>query len=193
MNRGPGIARALFLVMHLSYPYRQSLSSTPIVYLCKVKIRIKKGRDGPNVFVVTRADGSVAVQHQRQPFFASHDLTHYAVESVLQHRGFYSLLAEGWSLDDFGPPWPRGRIELDADLSERIVGLLDLERASGVIMSAEDANASLKDHFSRIGSNAEIPTLREDQLADIRRLRGQLLQQWVALAPGEAMELPFPR
>jgi hypothetical protein len=158
-----------------------------------VLIRIKKGRDGPNVFVCTRADGSVAVQHQRQTHFAPHDLTHYAVESVLRHRGFYSLLAEGWSLDDFGPPWPRGRVELAADLSERIVGLLDVERGSGVIMSAEDANTSLRDHYARMGVRTEIPALSEDQLREIRRLRGELLSQWGALAPGDALELPFPR
>lgn len=158
-----------------------------------MRIRIKKGRDGPNVFVCTRSDGSVALQHQRQAFFAPHDLTHYAVESVLRHRGFYSLLAEGWSLDDFGPPWPRGRVEFDAELSERIVGLLDLERASGVIMSARDANASLRDHYARVGVSTELPELREEQLAEIRCLRGELLAEWAALAPGEAIELQFPR
>jgi hypothetical protein len=158
-----------------------------------VIIKIKKGRDGPNVFVCTRSDGSVAVQHQRQAFFAPHDLTHYAVESVLRHRGFYSLLAEGWSLDDFAPPYPRGRIELDADLSERIVGLLDLERASGAIMSAEDVNTALHEHFAKVGTATEVPTLIEDQLAEIRRLRGELLVRWAALAPGDAIELTFPR
>jgi hypothetical protein len=158
-----------------------------------MRIRIKKGRDGPNVFACTRDDGSVALQHQRQAFFAPHDLTHYAVESVLRHRGSYSLLAEGWSLDDFAPPYPRGRIELDADLSESIVGLLDLERASGVIMSAEDANTSLRDHFTRVRISAEFRALSEDQLVEIRRLRGELLQEWAALAPGDALELPFPR
>ncbi len=156
-------------------------------------IKIKKGRDGPNVFACTREDGSVAVQHQRQAFFAPHDLTHYAVESVLRHRGFYSLLAEGWSLDDFAPPYPRGRIELDADLSERIVGQLDIERASGVIMSAEDVNTSLREHFTRARISADFPALTENQLAEIRRLRGELLQKWASLAPGDALELPFPR
>ena len=158
-----------------------------------MQIRIKKGRDGPNVFVCTRDDGSVTMQRQRQPFFAGHDLTHYAVETVLGHEGFYSLLARGWSLDDFAPPYPRGRILLDADLSERIVGLLDLERASGVIMSAADANASIRDHFARLGVTTGLPELTDDQLSAIRRRRGELLARWSELAPGEAIELTFPR
>ena len=156
-------------------------------------IRIKKGRDGPNVFVCTRDDGSVTMQHQRQPFFAGHDLTHYAVETVLGHAGFYTLLAQGWSLDDFSPPYPRGRISLDAELSERVVGLLDLERASGVIMSADDANASIREHYARQGITSELPLLTEEQLAAIRRRRGELLAHWSGLAPGEAIELTFPR
>ncbi len=156
-------------------------------------IKIKKGRDGPNVFVCTRADGSVTMQHQRQQFFAGHDLTHYAVETVLGHAGFYMLLAQGWSLDDFAPPHPRGRVSLDAELSERIVGLLDLERASGVIMSAEDANASIRDHYVRQGVTTGLPELTDDQLSAIRQRRGELLAQWSALAPGEAIELTFPR
>ncbi len=143
--------------------------------------------------VCTRSDGSVTIQHQRQPFFAPHDLTHYAVETVLGHRGFYRLMAEGWGLDDFGPPWPRGRISLEAELSERIVGLLDLERASGVIMSVEDANAAIRDHHARNCVTVGLPELTEEQLADIRRRRGELLAQWAALAPGEAIELTFPR
>ncbi|MGH7709647.1 MAG: hypothetical protein ACREOG_00090 [Gemmatimonadaceae bacterium] len=156
-------------------------------------IKIKKGLDGPNVFICTRSDGSVTMQHQRQPFFAGHDLTHFAVETVLGYRGFYSLLAEGWSLDDFGPPWPRGRITLEAELSERIVGLMDVERASGVIMSAADANASMREHYARTGVTTQLPELSEDQLAAIRRRRGELLVQWAALPPGAAIELTFPR
>ena len=61
----------------------------------------------------TRADGTVTRQRQdpaKAQFFVRHDLTHYALETVLGHRrGFYGLVAEGWDFTDFGSPWPRGR------------------------------------------------------------------------------------
>ena len=43
-------------------------------------------------------------------FFARHDLTHYAVETVLGYGlGFYGLLAAGWEFTDFGAPGRAGR------------------------------------------------------------------------------------
>jgi len=38
-------------------------------------------------------------------------------------------VAEGWNLDDFGSPWPRGRLPVDMDPSEAIVGQPDRVRA----------------------------------------------------------------
>jgi hypothetical protein len=144
--------------------------------------------------VCTRPDGTMTMQHQRQAFFASHDLTHFAVETVLGfQRAFYGLLAEGWGLDDFGPPWPRGPLPEEAEEAERIVGFLDLERGSGVIMSAEDVNASLRDHYTRQGLFHIPRDVTDEQLAAVRRRRGELLAQWAELAPGAAIELTFPR
>jgi hypothetical protein len=155
-------------------------------------VRIKKGRDGPNVFVCTRDDGTLTMQHQRQAFFAGHDLTHFALEEVLPLRAFYSLLAEGWELDDFGPPWPRGAIPLEAEFAERVVGLLDLERATNTPMSAAEVNGAISEHYVRQGWSLPL-TVTDEQLAEIRRRRGKLLQQWERLAPGETLELDFSR
>jgi hypothetical protein len=53
-------------------------------------LRLKKNRDGTAALSCTRADGSVTWQRQphaaRAEFFTRHDLTHYAVETVLGHR-----------------------------------------------------------------------------------------------------------
>src|SRR4051812_48917305 len=105
-------------------------------------IRIKKNRDGTVAFTLTRADGTTTWQKQtglQGAFFPRHDLTHYAVETVLGHRrGFYGLVAEGWNLTDFGHPWPRGRMPADTDPSELIVGMLDLERGTRHPFAAAD-------------------------------------------------------
>src|SRR5688572_10933786 len=76
-------------------------------------IRLKKDADGGAVLSATRSDGSVTWQRQtpqQAAFFVRHDLTHYAVETVLAHRrGFYGLIADGWTFDDFSAPRPRDR------------------------------------------------------------------------------------
>src|SRR5690349_6673456 len=100
----------------------------------RLRIQLEKRRDGAIIMRCIREDGSVTWQRGNNAtarFFALHDLTHFAVETTLGfRRGFYGLLADGWDITDFGPPWPRGRIPSDAEPAEWIVGALDRERAS---------------------------------------------------------------
>lgn len=155
-------------------------------------IRIRKNADGSAVLSCHRSDGSVTWQRQtgiHGRFFPIHDLTHYAVETVLAHRrGFYGLVAEGWNVTDFGAPWPRGRIPPDADPSELIVGFLDAERAAGVEWPASDLNDSLRMHNAGAGWQVS-----QDQLNEIHAMRRDLLQRWETLPPGETLELGFER
>jgi len=157
-------------------------------------IRIKKNPDGRTSLSCTRADGSTTWQRQeggQAAFFPRHDLTHYAVETVLDHdKGFYGLVAAGWDLTDFGTPWPRGKLPLDANISEMIVGFLDLERASGHIGRAEDLNANLA-QFCRENSLAAPRLLSDDDLNRVRQKRAELFARWDAVPPGDALELPF--
>src|SRR6059036_1574368 len=109
-------------------------------------IRIKKKTDGSAALSCQRGDGSVTWQRQdglQGRFFPRHDLTHYAVETVLGHtRGFYGIVAEGWDLGDFATPWTRGPLPLETLASELLVGYLDQERAAGVEWGAEQYNAN---------------------------------------------------
>jgi hypothetical protein len=152
-------------------------------------IRIKKKADGSAALSCERRDGTVTWQRQdgaHGQFFPLHDLTHFAVETTLGHRrGFYGLLAEGWDIGDFGTPWPRGPMPLDAEPSELIVGFLDMERASGATWSADELNERL----STYGAH----TVTDEQVATIRTLRNSLFAQWTGLAPGSTLELPFSR
>jgi len=164
------------------------LRSLPMV------IRIKKGADGRTSLSCTRADGTATWQRQegaQASFFPRHDLTHYAVETVLgQRRGFYGLVAGGWDLSDFGTPWPRGELPKDANLSEIIVGFFDRERASGEMGTAEELNAELAAYC---GEN-DIPApdaLTEEYLWLVRQKRGDLFTRWEAVEPGGALELSF--
>src|SRR5215213_3012558 len=87
-------------------------------------IRIKKKNDGSSALSCVRADGSTTWQRQdgqQGRFFPLHDLTHYAVESVLSfHNAFFGLLASGWNISDFGKIEMRTRMPAEAMLAELI-------------------------------------------------------------------------
>jgi hypothetical protein len=176
------------------------LSNGPIIALeCTdvsdvLKIRMKKNPDGGRSLACTRADGTVtwqSRQSQQAAFFPRHDLTHFAVETVLaQRNGFYGLLAAGWDLSDFGVPWPRGRIPPEADVSETIVGFLDIERASGERAAADQLNELLAARCAEKGYAAP-PRITDESLREIRRKRAELFAQWDAVRPGESLELVY--
>ena len=161
----------------------------------RLTIRIKKNADGSAALSCTRRDGSVTWQRQQGAqgrFFPLHDLTHYAVETVLRHeRGFYGMVASGWDLSDFGAPWPRGRIPADADPSELIVGFLDTERASGTRWNAADFNDKAALYYADHDPGTTPPTLTDDDLARVRQRRAQLFAEWDAVPPGGTLELTF--
>ncbi len=158
-------------------------------------IRLKKQREGSAALTCTRPDGTVTWQRQeggRAVFFALHDLTHYAVETILGHRrGFFGLVAAGWDFSDFGAPWPRGPIPADADPAELIVGFLDAERASGAEWIAAELHEQAAQFYAGLGLSTGAPVLTGEELLRIRALRRDLFAGWDALPPGEAPELPF--
>src|ERR1700693_2768472 len=149
----------------------------------RIVIRIKKGTDGRTSLSCTRADGTTTWQRQegsQAAFFPRHDLTHYAVETVLGHRqGFYGLVAAGWDLSDFGTPWPRGKLPSDANLTELFVGFFDRERASGQFGTAEELNENVANFCAENGRSVPDKTT-EDDLARVRQKRGELFAQWDA-------------
>jgi len=147
-----------------------------------LQIEISKRADGAGVLRCTRDDGSVTWQKQAKhgAHFALHDLTHYAVETALGYRrGFFGLIAEGWEVDDTTGKGTRGPLPAEALLVERIVGLFDSERGSGMLWTLEEFNG----FAPRALTDAEI--------GSVRALRGKLFRQWFAIAPGQKLELKF--
>ena len=145
-------------------------------------IRIKKKTDGSAALSCVRSDGTVTWQRQdgaQGRFFPLHDLTHYAVETVLDFRGFYSLVAAGWDLTDFGQPWPRGEIPPEAHIVEQVVGFLDTERASGSEWPAADLRL------------APPHAVTDRDLRRVRDARRGLFARWAALPAGDTLELEF--
>jgi hypothetical protein len=160
----------------------------------RIVIRIKKGTDGRTALSCTRADGTTTWQRQegaQATFFPKHDLTHYVVETALgQRQGFYGLVSAGWDFSDFGSPWPRGRLPIEASISEMIVGVLDMERRVGERASADELNQMLAEYSveNRLPQQRQ---LTEEDLARVRERRAEMFAKWDAVRPGDALEIPF--
>lgn len=142
-----------------------------------------------------RADGSVTSQRNdaaRGRFFAFHDLTHYAVESVLGcDHGFFGLVAAGWEIAETTGKDARGPLPDEALAIEHLVGMFDADKTNGSAPSAADFNryaAVFADQHNR----AVPPPLSDETLAKIRALESALHSEWVALREGKIMKLSFP-
>ena len=147
-----------------------------------LKVEIARQPDGAGVLRCTRQDGSVTWQKQTKhvAHFAIHDLTHFAVETVLGYRrGFFGLIAEGWDVEDTTGKGARGALPPEALEVEKIVGLFDSERASGVMWSAGEFNTFAP------------RTLTDTEIQNVRALRSTLFRQWSEIAPGQKLELEF--
>jgi len=159
-----------------------------------IVIRIKKGTDGRTALSCIRADGTTTWQRQegaQATFFPKHDLTHYAVETALGHRqGFYGLVSAGWDFSDFGNPWPRGRLPAEANISEMIVGVLDIERRTGEPASARELNQRLAEYATE-NALPQPHEVAEEDLEKVRRTRAEVFAKWDAVPPGDALEIPF--
>jgi hypothetical protein len=149
-----------------------------------LSIQITRRTDGGGVLRCVRADGSVTWQKQGRhaPFFAFHDLTHFAVESTLGYRrGFFGLIAEGWDIEDAGGKGSRGRPPEEAIEVEHIVGTFDAERGAGTLMSLEEFHEYC----------ASTRRLTQEEILRVRARRGELFSKWSSVAVGAALELEF--
>lgn len=158
-------------------------------------IRFSRPKGKP-VLTCVRDDGSTIYAKPRQgEFFARHDLMHYAVESTLGLRqSFFGLIAAGWSIDTFGQPGATAKLPDEAKLTEFIVGQLAQEAAFEAPTSADDFNSVLATTVAQTGRGATMAprSLSEDELSRIRELFARLLARYLALGPGESLEVAFP-
>jgi hypothetical protein len=141
-----------------------------------LRVQMTKRPDGGGVLRCARADGSITWQKQNAhhaPFFALHDLTHFAVEQTLGlGRGFFGLIAEGWDMDDLTGKGTRGPLPGEAAEVEYIVGAFDTERAGATILTAAEFN--------------EFAARFTQRLPAARRLGGSRKSKWRACGPDAA-------
>ncbi|MBI3885261.1 MAG: hypothetical protein HY302_05975 [Opitutae bacterium] len=159
-------------------------------------IRLTKRAPSDYVLTCVRADGSTTTQRthgESAKSFPFHDLTHFAVETVLGHRqGFYGLVCDGWQLADFTQPGTSARLPDAAVANEALVGLFDGERASGTQWTAAGFNDSLAQYLKTAGRAPAAP-LSENDLARVRAEHARLAALWHALPVGGTLELAYAR
>jgi len=154
-------------------------------------IQLKKGRDGPSTLACVRADGT-RTWAREHPFFPLHDLTHFAVESVLGFdEAFFGLIAAGWEIDDFAKPGAGARMPHQAVLAEHIVGVLDRERTLPRPMTAAEVNEALIASVP-VRTSEHFQPITAAQLEEIRELWRNLATRWRQLAQGGTLEILFP-
>jgi hypothetical protein len=157
-------------------------------------IQLTRQTDGGALLRCERDDGSTTWQKQPRrhaAFSPLHDLTHYAVETELGFRsGFYGLIAQGWEIEETTGKAARGRLPAEAIVVEHLVGLLDLERTTGVAWTAAEVNAHAAEYF-RTANTPGPRALCDEELSRVRDAARALYEQWRALPAGATLELHF--
>ncbi len=110
-----------------------------------------------------------------------HDMVHYAVESVLTHRGFLSLVKDGKPAD-----FTAG--DEDSEAIERLVEAFQAEMWSGRVPAADlvatyEHACEARGHIVATVSHADVDAIR-DRLDELSRL-------WSAVAVNEALKVSF--
>ena len=171
------------------------LSTIDIEHMADLLIQLTKRADGDVVLRCERADGTSTWQRQQgrnASFFVLHDLTHYAVETVLgSSRGFFGLVSEGWDIADTEGKSARGPLPPETVAVEHMVGFLDVERASGGEWSA----AEWMEHGTRAGVDLRRIARRaitDHDLNAVRSRRLELFSEWASVPVGGHLDLVFP-
>lgn len=148
-------------------------------------IRITRGKNKPNTLTCVRDDGS-STWHPTAPFFAYHDLIHYAVETTLGYKeAFYGLVAQGRDLDSFGTKdGVKDVYTVEEGWAETIVSLLQWP-----MLSDAEFFEMLESHCTE--HNCPVPPVTIEQRAQIRAQVRDLHQRWEQVPEGEALELTF--
>ncbi len=155
-------------------------------------ITLNKHADKSPTLTCIRDDSSVTWQNygNQGGFFPVHDLTHYAVETIMGYRfAFWGMIADGRELEDFGSG-DAATFHPEAIYAEVLAGLLTTAEGRGSVLTYDEIVETVNIKTAEI-SITQI-ALTSVQLLMIRAKAGILVAQWMALTSGETMELTFP-
>jgi hypothetical protein len=174
-------------------------------------LRFKKRGDGSATLTLVRADGSSCSQSvgPANAYGPTHDLTHYAIESVLGFTdGFLGLCAAGLDFTSFEKgakeflPAEAFVAEVMAGELSRLVmmrqestlGEFNWAIGEGVCSWGSGARARQAKAWPQIErwrAGVDRPAITQEQYDAIRRLLARLRAEWGALGDGATYSLEF--
>jgi hypothetical protein len=155
-----------------------------------MKLLITRNSDKPHVIKYKRDDGSETWM-QADDFFVQHDLSHYAIEKILNYTSaFMGMLNNGMDIKDFENREKRKQITVtqEAMYAENMANLFLMEALQG---NFDDFNDISRQAFEKMNAPYPAPSLTEQQIADVRSFLRQLLKGWKELPNSQTMTLNF--
>lgn len=154
-------------------------------------LRFHKGIATADTLTCLRTDGST-LQETLPPGCVQHDLAHFAVETTLgYHDGVWGMLARGHRIADYGQAAEVHGITLSTQSYHA-------EYLSTLVQSAVYTGQIVPGYYDMLHAAATASGLPFPPLPEPERLQAcitcarDLHQRWLALPPGDTLELHFP-
>ncbi len=155
-----------------------------------MQIRITKNTGKPHILKYIRDNGTETWMYA-DDFFVRHDLSHFALESVLEYKtAFNGMLNSGMDIKDFEDKQKRAELNVTAEAwyAENMANLFLMEIVQG---DFADFNKVQQEAFVSFNHQYPVITLPEDKIKETRNYLRQLLTQWKELPSGQTLELIF--
>ena len=153
-------------------------------------MRITKNTGKPHILKFIRDNGTETWMYA-DDFFVRHDLSHFALESVMQYKtAFNGMLNSGMDIKDFEDKEKRVQLTVtdEASYAENMANLFLIEIAQGEF---PDFNKVLQEAFGSFNHHYPVITLQEDKITETRNYLRKLLLVWRELPSGQTLELIF--
>ena len=155
-----------------------------------MQILFTKNTGKPHGIKHIRDDGSETWMAS-DDFFIRHDLSHYAIETILQFKtAFYGMIQNGMDIRDFENKEKRKALLITAEAwyAENMANLFLMETKNG---NFEDFNSISSQTLAEMNLPFPALLLNDDDLNTIRNYLQQLLFQWNQLPTGDTLRLNF--
>ena len=153
-------------------------------------IRITKNTNKLHILKYIRNNGTETWMYS-DDFFIQHDLSHFALETILQYRtAFNGMINNGMNINDFESKEREASLNItdEAWYAENMANLFLLEIVQGEF---EDFNQVQQQTFASCKHDFPIITLTDSKIHATRNYLRHLLLQWKELLPNETLELTF--
>ena len=155
-----------------------------------MEIKLTKNLPGDHILSCKRNDGTITWKHVSN-FFISHDICHYAVETVVpSNNTFWGMVAAGTDIENFDLPKDQRNFQLseEAILAEHLVNLLTIEISQRKMENLLEVFSGI--YEEHVGTKL-YQMITEVKLEEIRHNLFGLVQQWKLLEGTKTMTLIF--